>query len=324
MSADAEDDGAKVHRLLDMVVEEVSLVDRAANKRRFLVIKRGAMPKDDQGKSGKPPKDEEAKPKGKAKPPFPPEKASDKADAEPNAGGDKGKDKEPAAPKGKKPPPFPPKGKQPAKKAEGDVLTIATRALETLTDAVEQMGEAEDDEANKVAGQLVEELAEITADLAAAAGLDPTEDEEAEKSAGQADAGAATSDAAQTAATEVRALLGQVSQLLAAATAKADGSAADSDSLSHADTDPAPPPAPEVEERLNAQLQELHTSVRALGDSIRDQGLRLNRLEKAAPLPNSRATERAPTPQSPDGWPLDMNRPLDRGRVDKSVSFHDD
>jgi hypothetical protein len=29
-----------VHRLIDMVVEEVSLVDRAANKHRFLIVKR--------------------------------------------------------------------------------------------------------------------------------------------------------------------------------------------------------------------------------------------------------------------------------------------
>ena len=31
---------ASVHRLVDMVVEEVSLVDRAANKHRFLLVKR--------------------------------------------------------------------------------------------------------------------------------------------------------------------------------------------------------------------------------------------------------------------------------------------
>ncbi|TQF08591.1 hypothetical protein FJV41_49115, partial [Myxococcus llanfairpwllgwyngyllgogerychwyrndrobwllllantysiliogogogochensis] len=31
---------ASVHRLIDMVVEEVSLVDRAANKHRFLLVKR--------------------------------------------------------------------------------------------------------------------------------------------------------------------------------------------------------------------------------------------------------------------------------------------
>ena len=34
------DDEPKLHRLRDMVVEEVSLVDRAANKRRFLIVKR--------------------------------------------------------------------------------------------------------------------------------------------------------------------------------------------------------------------------------------------------------------------------------------------
>lgn len=39
-AARENDDEAKVHRLRDMVVEEVSLVDRAANKRRFLIVKR--------------------------------------------------------------------------------------------------------------------------------------------------------------------------------------------------------------------------------------------------------------------------------------------
>src|SRR5512143_490249 len=39
----ASADGAPgVHRLRDILVEEVSLVDRAANKRRFLVVKRSS------------------------------------------------------------------------------------------------------------------------------------------------------------------------------------------------------------------------------------------------------------------------------------------
>ena len=38
--ADPTRGGEQVNRLLDMVVEEVSLVDRAANRRRFLVVKR--------------------------------------------------------------------------------------------------------------------------------------------------------------------------------------------------------------------------------------------------------------------------------------------
>lgn len=40
--AASEDDADGVHRLRDIVVEEVSLVDRAANQRRFLVVKRSA------------------------------------------------------------------------------------------------------------------------------------------------------------------------------------------------------------------------------------------------------------------------------------------
>jgi hypothetical protein len=42
-----DDEGDELHRLRDIVVEEVSLVDRAANKRRFLVVKRSEdMPED--------------------------------------------------------------------------------------------------------------------------------------------------------------------------------------------------------------------------------------------------------------------------------------
>jgi hypothetical protein len=37
------DPGAEVHRLLDIVVEEVSLVDRAANQHKFLIVKRSDM-----------------------------------------------------------------------------------------------------------------------------------------------------------------------------------------------------------------------------------------------------------------------------------------
>mgnify|MGYP001193217062 CR=1 FL=1 len=47
-----EDPNAGVHRLIDMVVEEVSLVDRAANKHRFLVVKRDEPMADKTKKSG--------------------------------------------------------------------------------------------------------------------------------------------------------------------------------------------------------------------------------------------------------------------------------
>ena len=48
-AATDDEDEPKVHRLRDMVVEEVSLVDRAANKRRFLIVKRSdEMAEDDR------------------------------------------------------------------------------------------------------------------------------------------------------------------------------------------------------------------------------------------------------------------------------------
>jgi len=51
-----EDPNAGVHRLVDMVVEEVSLVDRAANKHRFLVVKRDESMADmTKNSSAKPP-----------------------------------------------------------------------------------------------------------------------------------------------------------------------------------------------------------------------------------------------------------------------------
>ena len=40
------------HRLVDMVVEEVSLVDRAANKHRFLIVKRSDLMNPDAAKTG--------------------------------------------------------------------------------------------------------------------------------------------------------------------------------------------------------------------------------------------------------------------------------
>src|SRR4051812_28595030 len=50
------DQADKIYRLTDMEVEEVSMVDRAANKRKFLVVKRDGDPMSTQvqpdGKGG--------------------------------------------------------------------------------------------------------------------------------------------------------------------------------------------------------------------------------------------------------------------------------
>jgi len=90
---------------------------------------------------------------------------------------------------------------------------------------------------------------------------------------------------------------------------------------------PAPPaPAPGADASgLQESLTKLTDAVRALEGSVKEQHQRLGRVEKQHGLPNSSATaERPPKPPVEDvGWPLDLNKPLNRESVDKALSFHD-
>jgi DNA adenine methylase len=81
--------------------------------------------------------------------------------------------------------------------------------------------------------------------------------------------------------------------------------------------------------RIEALLVGLDGQLRTLDGAIKSQALRLTKLEKASALPNSRPLGEQPlrpTRKPADGvsWPLDINHPLDRASVDKSLSFHDD
>ncbi len=239
----------RVHRLVDMVVEEVSLVDRAANLRRFLVVKRDlSMAKPAPKKTPK-------------KPPVPP------------------------APGKEAPPP------KPAKKAAGEVLSVATDALEALTAAVERLGEASDEEASTLVETLIEDLNELAARLAEAAGL--ASDEETEKREGSS-------------IEDVRSLLGKVRELL-------DEASKANDMPESQEEPPAAPASDEVAERVSSQLSQIGEDLKALTSAVRDQGQRLGRLEKGVGLPNSRSAPERPAPRSDEedeeSWPLDMNRP---------------
>ncbi|NNC15224.1 hypothetical protein HJC22_05675 [Corallococcus exiguus] len=88
---------------------------------------------------------------------------------------------------------------------------------------------------------------------------------------------------------------------------------------------PTPPaPSPDASGVLEG-LTKLTDAVRALEGSVKEQHQRLGRVEKQFGLPNSSApAERPPKPAVEDvGWPLDMNKPLNRESVDKALSFHD-
>lgn len=249
-----------VHRLVDMVVEEVSLVDRAANLHRFLVVKRDPT-------------------MAKAAPKKTPKKT-------------------PAAPPGKEAPAksTPPR---PTKKASSELLTVATDALESLTAAVEQMGEASDEDAASIVEGLIEDLTELAARLAETAGLASDEEETAKRDA--------------TSVEGVRDLLGKVRALL--------------DEVSKDQSEPAeqqeqtPTPSEEVAERVSSQLTQLSEDLATLTTTLREQGQRLGRLEKGVGLPNSRSAPERPASRADEdeeSWPLDMNRPHDRGSEQRS------
>ena len=77
--------------------------------------------------------------------------------------------------------------------------------------------------------------------------------------------------------------------------------------------------------QLSGLLSSLATELRTLAGTVGEQQQRLARLEKRFGLPNS--TPSGEKPSKPDnediGWPMDLNRPLDRESVDKTTSFHD-
>lgn len=172
-NAASKDEG--VHRLKDMLVEEVSLVDRAANKRRFALVKRSpemskkvvsdgrggftiakAAGEDEDeetmkakappfgGDAGNSPEEdededkeetEEEKAKKAAHPPFGGNKA-------PPFGGKPGG--KPAADeeeddKKKTPPPFPPKKSEKAEGDEDEEKSEAKKALSVITPALEKL-----------------------------------------------------------------------------------------------------------------------------------------------------------------------------------------
>ncbi|MCP3167363.1 hypothetical protein [Myxococcus qinghaiensis] len=87
---------------------------------------------------------------------------------------------------------------------------------------------------------------------------------------------------------------------------------------------PAPTPGPDASGVMEG-LTKLTDAVRALEGSVKEQHQRLGRVEKQHGLPNSGApAERPPKPPVEDvGWPLDLNKPLNRESVDKALSFHD-
>lgn len=277
----------RVHRLLDMLVEEVSLVDRAANNRRFLLVKRDDPMKKTKGAVSARQKAREGaickQAAPDAAPPTPTTPTPAPTGAAPASVGT-----------------GPPDGV--TKEAAGP-LGVALSALESLTEAVELLSTVAEGEGAADLPALASELREAADALAGAAGYEPTADE------GEAgDEGSAEADGDVSAViAAVRTTLADVQSLLVGA---GDGAASEpADKAVAADG-----------------LGAVATALKALHTAVTAQGARLVALEKRAGVPQSRAPEAPPArPAAPAevSWPLDLNRPLDRTSVDRAVSFHD-
>lgn len=125
-----------VHRLHDIVVEEVSLVDRAANKHRFLIVKRSDPMADEETKT---PEAAASEPEGTEKQaePAPETKADDAGYG-----------------------------------ADSHMLEAAVEALERLTETVETLGALADGDARAKLAEIAGELRALADRVASAAGTE--------------------------------------------------------------------------------------------------------------------------------------------------------
>ena len=258
-----------VHRLLDIVVEEVSLVDRAANKHRFLIVKRS----EDMSTSTEQTADVTAHTHA----------AEGQETSGPSSGGGQAQD------------------------GGAGTLEAAVSALEGLTEAVELLGTAGEADAEARVAELASELRQVADRLAGPPGgsADAPTGKDGEASAGDSK----DKPGLEAVIGQVKDAIARVSALVSEARQNREGGKERTQ------------PDDNGDDRLATLIDEL----RALTSTVKEQQQRLARLEKRFGVPSS-VPAGEQTPASGDdevGWPLDMNRSLDRESVDKAVSFHD-
>jgi len=277
-----------VHRLLDMVVEEVSLVDRAANQHRFLIVKRSEPMDQDTAAAADatetPPND------GNHTEPAPPD--TDETVVDPNELPDDDSDEV---------------VETKALDGSPSALILATQALEALTEAVEVLGTVSEEEARARVAELARELHMVATRLGGA------------MNAGEMPAAPAadTGPDLGSVIASVRSVLERVGQMIAQPAPDATPVEAKKPEATKAD---------DASDAVAAKLDTVVTELRAIGETVKTQQQRLARMEKRFGLPNSTPIGERPTRAEDEadvGWPLDLNRSLDRESVDKAISFHD-
>ena len=297
MSTKAKDKD-RVHRLSDIVVEEVSLVDRAANKHRFLIVKRSDDMDETTNETG------------------------DTTSQEEQQGGQAGAVGAASTTGAEQ------TSEQPAGGQESDALGVALEALEGLTEAVETLHTLDEAEAGPRLAEIAGQLQTASEQLTTMAGQSPGGGDGAggQQQEGSGDgraSGQGGKDLADVIAA-VRATLQRVGSLMDAG-GKGTGAGQEGTAAVGGEA------GGQQQEGAGGESGQaggsLANEIRALADTVRAQQQRLARLEKRSGLPNSAASgEQPPHARDEDedvGWPMDLNRPYDRKSVDKAVSFHD-
>lgn len=272
-----------VNRLLDIVVEEVSLVDRAANEHRFLIVKRDT------------PMDEHADTDTQ-------EQGTDLS-AEVTAT-DEGV-------------PATTSDDPPEATAPDPLLTHAVAALEGLTSTVELLGSLGADAADARLAPLAAELKATAEALLARAGVEPATngegDTDTESSEEPSDAkdGDAFAEHLQAA----RAALTQLAALTSAPAAEPEAEAAEAA--------PAPPAKlPDELTTTLAAMGESFRALADTVKEQQQRLARVEKQFGLPNSSQSPESVRKAAPEEV-GWPMDLNNPMDRESVDKAVSFHD-
>ncbi|MCP4678730.1 MAG: hypothetical protein GY854_25115 [Deltaproteobacteria bacterium] len=286
----ANTNAGRVRRLLDMVVEEVSLVDRAANKRRFLIVKRS-----DEMDINEPTKEEVSKDtEGKTSPTQTEPAATEAGTGEADVSVD---DTEQGADE---------------TKGEDGTLEVAAQALESLTNAVERLIGAGEGEAEVSVTDLAARLKEISDQLVPTAG-DSDEQDESTDASPPDDNSAQDRDTPDT-QNDLAALLTALNDVLKPLGTLLAGRAITQKAA-------APPPS---ESGDNERIGTIANAISTLTKLYAEQQQRLAHIEKSFGLPNSKpAGESGKGAKGSESWPLDLNTPVDRDSVDKAVSFHD-
>jgi hypothetical protein len=330
-AASKDEDADGVHRLRDIVVEEVSLVDRAANQRRFLVVKRSPEMADENTTTAATKPDEpSAIAKAKKKPagdvvdeekakkkPADDQEEDDAADTEKARGDakDAAEDGDGEGDEKKK------QRKQddelvlaaPVKEALLRALTDALERLMALASSIKEAAEPEEGDDGEMPDDVATELEAIAEMLSGV-------DKRKRAKAGVAKAGARMSKDRLDRFQKAMAALAEILKELTDSKEPFSGPTAGGAEAGLRKRAAATPPAATV-----PGLADLVSGIGELTRVVKRQEEELGRMRQARGVSNAIPVEGGRRAEHQDvSWPLDMNRPISRDKVKKEVSFFDE